>query len=72
MQACKLQPTMETKQLMIRIEESFGGPVAAARAVGVDFSTWYRWREGAYDVPSPMRKLLGLLAERQKLGDDNG
>jgi len=53
---------METKELIRKIEQKYGGPVAASRKAGVRYPTWWRWSAGRVQ-PSPMvRRLLELLA----------
>jgi hypothetical protein len=54
---------METTQKMKIIEKKLGGPVAAARAAGVEYPTWYRWRQ-ANGEQKRIVKVLDLLLEK--------
>ena len=52
--------TSDTK-LLQSLEDKFGGPVAAARAVPVSYVNWWRWRTGAILMPERVRNHLKLL-----------
>jgi hypothetical protein len=60
---CIILATMETAQKMKIIEEKLGGPVAASRAAGVEYPTWYRWRQ-ANGNQKRIVKVLDLLLEK--------
>ena len=54
------------------IETHFGGNEAeAATAVGVNRTTWYRWKRSQRNITRHCEKLLALVAEklRQEEGD---
>jgi hypothetical protein len=54
---------METAQKMQLIEKSLGGPVAAARAAGVEYPTWYRWKK-ANGTQKRVVNVLDLLLDK--------
>jgi hypothetical protein len=37
---------MTHEEKIRQIERHYGGPVAASKAAGVRYPTWYRWRTG--------------------------
>jgi hypothetical protein len=49
------------REKMIEIEQRLGGPVAAARAAGVRYPTWYRWRVGTLQPSTRTMNLVDLL-----------
>lgn len=50
-----------TKEDFRELEARLGGPVCAARAAGVSYPTWYRWREGKMPLVPSRAKLIELL-----------
>ena len=52
---------MEEKTKIRLLEKFLGGPVAAAKAAGVQYVTWYRWRNGLRGITPQTSRMLDMM-----------
>lgn len=58
---------MISREDFLELERRCGGPIGAAERAGVDYTTWWRWREGRIALKISTQKHLAMMLQTCRL-----